>query len=75
MKLHLQEKEGDKQTLQLFAYNQILQQLAALCDKPSCLKSCSQWELNDALLPLDEMIISYDSQQRKITEIELPALE
>ena len=75
VKLHLQEKEGDKQILRLFAYNQIVQQLAMLCEIPPCLKSCSEEELNDALLMLDEIIISYDSQQRKITEVKLPAVE
>ena len=67
VKLHLQEKEEDKQILRLFAYNQIVQQRAAVCDEPPCLKSCSEEELSDALLLLDEIIISYDSQQRKIT--------
>jgi len=74
VKLHLQEQEGDKQILRLFAYNQIVQ-LAVLCDKPPCLKSYSVEELVDALLLSDEIIISYDSQQRKITEVKLPALE
>lgn len=49
VKLHLQEQEGDKQILRLFAYNQIVQ-LAVLCDKPPCLKSYSVEELDDALL-------------------------
>lgn len=70
MRLHLQEKEGDEQILPLFAYNQIVQQLAALCDEPPCLISCSEEELNDALLLLDKIIISL-----KITEVKLPALE
>ena len=75
VKLHLQEIEGDKQILRLLANSQIVQQQAAICDEPPCLKSCSEEELNDALLLLDEIINSYDSQQRKITEAKLPALE
>ena len=55
----------------LHAYNQIVHQLATLCDNPPNLNLFTEEELTDSLLQLDELFITYDTQQRKITDVSL----
>ena len=69
--MHLQEMDDKKQILRLHAYNQIVHQLATLCDNPPDLKLCTEEELTDSLLQLDELFITYDTQQREITDVSL----
>ena len=68
--MHLQDKDNKNKILRLFAYNQIVNKLVALCDNPPNLKSCTE-ELTDLLLQLDGLSIAYDTQQRKITDVSL----
>lgn len=68
--MHLQDIHDKKQVLRLYGNNQTMHQLAALCENPPDLKTCSEEELTETLLmQLDEFCATYDSQQRKITEV------
>ena len=44
------------------AYNQVVHQPVTLCDNPRNLKSCTEEELTDSLLQLDELFITYHTQ-------------
>ena len=71
--MHLQDIH-DKQVLRLFGYNQaVYHELVALnCKTPPDVKTCSEVELTESLLmQLEELCITYDTQQRKMTEVRL----